>query len=870
MTFVRNLVFGSAALVLALAGALAFESVYKVSTRPRPPDPLTSRNTSAAAGQPLPLRLVDSGGVGIPLEGWGRDYSHDRRSFREVILAGAPYVDAAAFERVDREWRAYVARMLDYGNNAIAAPLFLELIDFDRAGVYEQGSAFRARHEAVRGRFGPLFDWTSRQGMQVFLETDMLALTPPLWKRLREAAPDRRSPGIDASNPAVWRIYAAGIGELFDREPAIQGLVVRFGEGGSLYSSGDWPYRSEVALRNAADVQAMLRALLPVFEARHKTLVLRSWTVGVGRIGRLHVDPNVYDAVLGDIDSPALIVSTKFTAGDFFSYLPLNPTLAGGRHRRLIELQAKPEFEGFNAFPDFLGDEHARAVRALRAANPRIDGTYLFTQFGGPLRAGPRTLYPLHGFWLWTDANVFVASRIAADPGANVRALVRQWAERRFGPDPDIVDAVAAALYETRGAVLEGFYIRPFAEREIRVPGLDLPPLMWIFEWDMVGGWNSLLSLVYQGTRDSVDRAIDEGRAAAATVRRARERLQAAVAAADRGSCAAACGDALRSLEYQETLFEALAAWRQAFLGYYRWLDTGDARAWTAWREGARWFDTAARAHRDRFGGDPVFPAFDLTSAQNAVALAERARWGRAASSIASIAMLVLLLIGRPFARRRAVADVGTTAALTTCVLVPSGVLVAILTGFTTARATVAPIVLLGIVVLTFESTRGAGRRAGGSLLAACFGPLIAGFMVLFAVVAYLGPLGVWYSFWTSSLLRVVWLTTILAMGLWTAFAMISVRLIDGWRAAAGSAIAAVGAGLLALSALLPDWVRVLRALDRPLNVAPATDTMIFALRNYAGVNLDPGARMWLTGGCLLAVGYVIVAIAAAHRSQPR
>ena len=46
-----------------------------------------------------------------------------------------------------------------------------------------------------------------------------------------------------------------------------------------------------------------------------------------------------------------------------------------------------------------------------------------------------------------------------------------------------------------------GFYIRPFAEREVRVPGLDLPPLMWIFEWDMVGGWHSLLSLVYRVTR---------------------------------------------------------------------------------------------------------------------------------------------------------------------------------------------------------------------------------------------------------------------------------------------------------------------------------------------------------------------------------
>ena len=28
---------------------------------------------------------------------------------------------------------------------------------------------------------------------------------------------------------------------------------------------------------------------------------------------------------------------------------------------------------------------------------------------------------------------------------------------------------------------------------------------MWIFEWDRVGGWHSLLSLVYRGTRDAVE-----------------------------------------------------------------------------------------------------------------------------------------------------------------------------------------------------------------------------------------------------------------------------------------------------------------------------------------------------------------------------
>ena len=71
--------------------------------------------SSRTAGVALPLRLVDSGGVGIPAtDEWGKDYSHDLRAFRDVILERPPYVDATALEAVARQWHAYVERMRRY------------------------------------------------------------------------------------------------------------------------------------------------------------------------------------------------------------------------------------------------------------------------------------------------------------------------------------------------------------------------------------------------------------------------------------------------------------------------------------------------------------------------------------------------------------------------------------------------------------------------------------------------------------------------------------------------------------------------------------------------------------------------------------
>ena len=79
-----------------------------------------------------------------------------------------------------------------------------------------------------------------------------------------------------------------------------------------------------------------------------------------------------------------------------------------------------------------------------------------------------------------------------------------------------------------------------------------------------------------------------------------------------------------------------LAAWRQAFLSYYRRLETGGLDAWGRRRAGRMQFEVAAARHASRFGNDLDFPAFDLTSARQAVTAAER---GAAARAIAAASL---------------------------------------------------------------------------------------------------------------------------------------------------------------------------------------------------------------------------------------
>ena len=443
-------------------------------------------------------------------------------------------------------------------------------------------------------------------------------------------------------------------------------------------------------------------------------------------------------------------------------------------------------------------------------------------------------------------------------------------------------------LKGTRDAVRRGFYIRPFARHEVRVSRLELPPLMWVFEWDMLAGWHSVLSIMYMASRNDIDSAIADGNEAANEVRRLRNEFQQAFIASGQ-PCAEKCTEALRSLEYQETLFDALAAWRQAFLSYYRWMDTGDRGSWTLWSEGRDGFDTAAAAHTLRFGKDLDFPAFDFRSASQFIVTAKLEPWTRATSGVFLVGAVALLTVGRisltrtrgmgqsaagwievlgrrawtasltPWRLPHDTADLRSSLPLAFFSLLIIGFLVESVSGFASQRLSVSALLIVVAAAVAVQTTaRPAAREERDSLLLAGVVSLLPGLIVLLVIIGCYGALGFWSRFWISRSFRIMLLTVMLTQLLWSAFALLAARKSDRWSYRLGALLAAAGGGLLATVALLPGWLDVLRALNRPLNFAPATETMLIALRVYVGVNLDAGKAPWVIGSLLLVTGYFL------------
>ncbi|MGW8481819.1 hypothetical protein ACWGJP_01675 [Microbacterium sp. NPDC055903] len=846
------------------------------------------RDIRADAGETvrsrLGLRMADLGAVGVAADPdeWraGTDYSHASKAFADVFLPDAPYIDAAALGAAFDDYDAYLRRIVADGYNALAFPGFVEFVAFTGVeGVYAEGDDHIDKALALREAFTPFWDRAQELGVKVFLRTDMLTLTTPLEQYLTE-----RFGSLDTTDPELWEVYAAGLDELYEAAPALDGVLVRIGEAGRVYDVEGWDYYSSLAVTTVDAVRAMLTALTTQAEESGREVIFRSWSVGVGAVGDMHTDAQSYEEVLSGIGSPSLIVSTKYTLGDFYSWLPLNDTLLQGEQRRIVEFQSRREFEASGAFPNDLGAEYAWAINTLLAGNPRIEGIWAWAQDGGPWRAGPMILYGKAGFWQLAALNSELAMRLARDPETDPAEVTVGWAREWFSSDPATVSAIVEAMGLSRTAIEQGMYIQPYAERRVFAIGLEPPPMMWIFEWDIPTGDSAALDVIYAIVRDDLDEAI----AGAALASDAAAEMADLIEQTDPETWH---DPALReaftgAIAYERDVLDLLGAYRTMFLHQAQWHDTLSAEAYGAWQAARDAFSARAEAHLAAYEGDVAHPALNLEAASLGIARADR---DLAMAWFARV-LLVLgagwLVIGALAARTRLVRRPGAAAARATwtgavlpwradeatlgmlrtdrllVLIVPAGLLTATRLVQTSFLSWTHPLITLGawalFVGVLLAVLRG---RAAWAVLCTLGGIIVLRCVLTLAALAFTGPGGYWFAFWTDPVRRAAYITVALALFLWT-FVAVAWSLAGRWgrRRASGLVLAAAGAGLAvpAAAVAVVGLEAALTAWNDELGVLPWGLSRILGITVYLDVPADAAWAAAAAGAVLFAVGLAL------------
>ncbi|MEO5713205.1 MAG: hypothetical protein ABIT37_06925 [Luteolibacter sp.] len=386
-----------------------------------------------------------------------RGYEKSRVNWSKIPFMH--WIDAGPekWERIEEDLRHFARQITDQGYNAVT------LDDLAHLAPHPLHEPEIARRIAVfREKFARLFTLLHAEfGLKIFLTTDVLPMTAAVEAGL-------------GSDPKTLESYYRGlVCGVLDDFPLIDGLFLRIGE-----SDGNDvtdPIRTRLHLRNARETNRLLASLLPEFEKRGRQLILRTWTVGAHAIGDLIWHRDTLAKTLKGLDSPNFIVSMKHGESDFFRYLPLNPAFFQVKQRKIIELQARREYEGAGEFPSFIGRDCERFARELASAE-NVVGMSVWCQTGGWHRFRRLAYLENDQRDIWIRVNTAAAIGIFKHGFSVENAVANLLGDDR-------APAALELLRHADTVIHEVFYIEDFARQKLFFRRVRIPPLLHVY-WD--------------------------------------------------------------------------------------------------------------------------------------------------------------------------------------------------------------------------------------------------------------------------------------------------------------------------------------------------------------------------------------------------
>lgn len=317
---------------------------------------------------------------------------------------------------------------------------------------------------AYQEEYRILFSILRRHGLAIYLTMDVLSLSPGL------------KANIGTSRSRARQFLMRQIHTLFSTFPEIRGVIVRIGECDARDVKGQ--FKSELLLRTSRQVNAMLKDLLPIFDHYGRQLILRTWTVGSYQVGDFIWHRGTTARVLQGIDSPNFILSMKYGESDFFRYLPLNQNFFRFKVKKIIELQARREYEGCGEYPSFIGWDYEQYAQQLAEADNMV-GICVWCQTGGWVPF--RRLSFLEPSALWNELNSYVTLKIFQNSWS-VERSVEAFADELGCTNPQ---GLLELLRLDDEVIKELLYIKEFASQKLFFRRVRIPPLLSVF-------WNNI------------------------------------------------------------------------------------------------------------------------------------------------------------------------------------------------------------------------------------------------------------------------------------------------------------------------------------------------------------------------------------------
>lgn len=380
-------------------------------------------------------------------------------NFSDLEKDGRLSVDV--IDRITHRFTSYVATVKDLGYDSLS---FDDLAHIVRFSWYND--TLSRLLEDYRDLYGRLFAIAKHNDMKIFVNTDYLFYNDDIRNH------------IAANKLSNKAFFAEVLALAFEQFPEIDGINLRIGENDGKDVISNFP--SKLVLRTSSSVNKLLRSILPIFEQSDKTLIFRTWTVGVYKVGDLIWSQRTFDAAFASIASDALIISMKYGDTDFMKFLALNPLFFKSPHKKIIELQTRREWEGMGTYPSFVGWDYNDYFQQLKT-NDAVVGIHVWCQTGGWAKKAWSNITYLDGSSFWNELNTYVTIKMYRDdcsPETAIAAFCRAYAIKDTAQFTRLIE-----LSDT--AIKQGLYISQLAQQSHYFRRSRVPTLLWL-TWDRI------------------------------------------------------------------------------------------------------------------------------------------------------------------------------------------------------------------------------------------------------------------------------------------------------------------------------------------------------------------------------------------------
>jgi hypothetical protein len=302
--------------------------------------------------------------------------------------------------------------------------------------------------------YSKIIDIANYYNIKVFINFDIMYFNNDILKYTR----------LNDNN--IIKILSDSINYLFTNYN-VEGIVSRIGECDGIDVKGI--FKSKIIIKNSKQAKKFIKKMLSQVEKNNKIWIFRTWTTGKNKIGDMMWNEKTYFKMFKDIDSKNFIISMKYGYSDFFRNMKLNDLFLLKGHKKIIELQAKREYDFFGELPYYTGFEYKKYYDLIDKKD--LEGIMVWCQTGGWIKSNKITF--LNNSSKYVELNTI--STLNIFKGKNPKFEIQNFFNNKnmiefFEKYNDLSDKI---LY-------------PKNKKELFFNKVYIPPTIWIF-------WNNIV-----------------------------------------------------------------------------------------------------------------------------------------------------------------------------------------------------------------------------------------------------------------------------------------------------------------------------------------------------------------------------------------